>query len=74
MGYFANRPDVVQIFDDLDKLRDFCRFEGYKFDERDLYNKKARAWQAFLDPEKARRERQARSRQRRNKHTNHRKS
>ena len=67
MGYFAERPDVVQIFDDLDKLRDFCRFEGYKFDERDLYNKKSKVWQAFLDPEKARRERQARGRNRRNK-------
>ena len=70
MGYFENRPDVVQIFDDLDKLRAFCRFEGYRFDERDLYNKKSRAWQAFLDPEKARKARQARSRQRRHKHNN----
>ena len=27
VNYFDNRPDVVKIFDDLDKLLDFCRFE-----------------------------------------------
>jgi hypothetical protein len=47
VSYFAKNPEVVKIFDDLDKFRDFCRFEG----------EKARAYQAFLDPVKARKER-----------------
>ena len=57
VSYFAKNPEVVRIFDDLDKFRDFCRFEGYRFNEKDLYSEKARAYQAFLDPVKARKER-----------------
>ena len=57
MSYFADNPEVVQIFDDLDKFRDFCRFEGYRFNERDLYNEKSKSFRAFLDPAKARKER-----------------
>tara|TARA_B100000902_G_scaffold23677_1_gene28491 strand:+ start:541 stop:762 length:222 start_codon:yes stop_codon:yes gene_type:complete len=57
MSYFADTPEVVQIFDDLDKFRDFCRFEGYRFNERDLYNKNSKSYRAFLDPAKARKER-----------------
>ena len=37
MGYFADRPDVVKIFTDLEAYKEFCRFNGFKFDERDLY-------------------------------------
>jgi hypothetical protein len=47
MGYFADRPDVVKIFDDLDQFRDFCRFEGFNFNEADLYNKKAFVFREF---------------------------
>ena len=54
MSYFADNPEVVQIFDDLDKFRDFCRFEGYRFNEKDLYNEKSKSFRAFLDPAKAR--------------------
>ena len=49
MSYFADNPEVVQIFDDLDKFRDFCRFEGYRFNEKDLYDSKSRAWTQFLN-------------------------
>lgn len=42
-------PPVNKIFDDLDKFRDFCRFEGegYPFDEKDLYNNQSTIWQAY---------------------------
>ena len=42
-----NFPPVGKIFDDLDKFRDFCRFEGYMFDEKDLYNFEAPVWQLY---------------------------
>jgi hypothetical protein len=29
--------EVSQIFDDLDAYRDHCRFNGLKFNEKDLY-------------------------------------
>ena len=57
VSYFAKNPEVVQIFDDLDKFRDFCRFEGYRFNEKDLYNEKSKSFRAFLDPAKAKKER-----------------
>ena len=31
---------VMQIFNDLDKYRDFCRDHGYRFNEADLYNQR----------------------------------
>ena len=42
-----NFPPVDKVFDDLDKFRDYCRFEGKPFDEADLYNDKAWVWQAY---------------------------
>ena len=57
VSYFAKNPEVVQIFDDLDKFRDFCRFEGYRFNEKDLYNEKSKSFRAFLDTAKAKKER-----------------
>ena len=32
------KPEVTQIFDDLDSYRDFCVTYGYKFDEATLYD------------------------------------
>ena len=46
--YFDNNPEVVQIFTDLEKFENFCRFEGYRFDEADLYKKSSTSYQAFL--------------------------
>jgi predicted component of type VI protein secretion system len=31
----------------LDKFRDYCRFEGKPFNEKDLYKKDAWVWQAY---------------------------
>ena len=47
MGYWQDRPEVVKIFNDLDLYRDFCRYNGFKFSEKDLYKKESRAWKAF---------------------------
>jgi hypothetical protein len=40
-------PVVRRVFDDLDKFRDFCRFEGKVFNEKDLYKKEAPVWIAY---------------------------
>jgi hypothetical protein len=42
-------PAVRKVFNDLDALRDFCRFEnnGYVFDEKALYNKQHPVWIAY---------------------------
>ena len=42
-----NFPPVDKIFDDLEKFRDYCRFEGKPFNEADLYKKDAWVWQAY---------------------------
>ena len=48
------KSEVSKIFDDLDAWRDYCRFNGLKFDEADLY--KSRAWREFagIDAKKTR--------------------
>lgn len=38
---------IDQIFNDLDRLRKFCRDFGYKFDEKDLYNNKSFIYKQF---------------------------
>ena len=40
-------PPVDQIFDDLDKFRDFCRFNGKRFNEADLYKDGAPVWEDY---------------------------
>ena len=40
-------PVVNKIFNDLEELHNFCRTEGYPFNEADLYKSDARVWQAF---------------------------
>ena len=42
-----NFPKVMDIYDDLDKFRDYCRFEGKVFDEKDLYKEGAPVWEAY---------------------------
>jgi len=42
-----NFPPVSKIFDDLDKFRDYCRFEGKPFNEADLYNNKSWVWTSY---------------------------
>ena len=36
-----------EIYNDLDRYRDFCRDYGYRFDESDLYNNKKYPYQQF---------------------------
>lgn len=47
ISYFESRPDIVKLFDDLEKLQDFCRFEMLPFNEADLYNKASPVWQQY---------------------------
>jgi len=42
-----NNPVVNKIFSDLDEYRDYCRFEGKVFDEKALYKRDDRNWQAY---------------------------
>ena len=42
-----SNPRVQEIFDDLEKLRDFCVDYGYRFNEGDLHNFKSYAWQQY---------------------------
>ena len=42
-----NFPPVNKIFDDLDKFRDYCRFEGKVFNEQDLYKEGTHSWEAY---------------------------
>jgi hypothetical protein len=50
--YFANRPDVVKIFDDLDAYLDFCRFELRPYNPADLYRKDSEHYRAFLNSQR----------------------
>ena len=41
------KKEVVQIFDDLEALHDFCRFELLPFNPADLYNRQSKVWQSY---------------------------
>lgn len=43
----SKNKNNTQIFNDLDKLRTFCRDYGYKFDENDLYNSRSYVYRQF---------------------------
>jgi|TARA_B110000977_G_C10579737_1_gene299986 hypothetical protein len=40
-------PTVRKVFDDLDKFRDYCRFEAKPFNEKALYNNEDPVWIAY---------------------------
>jgi hypothetical protein len=42
-----NRQAYTKVFDDLDKFRDYCRFEGKVFDEADMYRNSSDVWQQY---------------------------
>jgi hypothetical protein len=44
---YQSNPRVNQIFDDLERYRDFCVEFGYKFDEAHLYNMRNYAYQQY---------------------------
>lgn len=41
---FQSNPRVHQIFDDLEKYKEFCVDYGYKFDEASLYDMRSYAY------------------------------
>lgn len=54
-SYFANRPDVVKVWDDLEAYHDWCRFELCDFNPADLYRKDSKNYQAYLASKRPRR-------------------
>lgn len=48
ISYFASRPDIVKIFEDLEEFYNFCRVELRKYDPAELYKKNAPNYRAFL--------------------------
>ena len=56
ISYFETRPDVVRIFDDLEKFHDFCRFELHPFNEADLYNRSSYVWRAYENSKRPRKQ------------------
>jgi hypothetical protein len=53
--YFANRPDVVKVWEDLETYHDFCRFELREFNPAELYRKEAPNYGAYLSAKRPRR-------------------
>jgi len=41
------KAQVEKIFDDLDSLLDFCRFNLLPYNEEDLYNKGSKVWRDY---------------------------
>ena len=73
VSYFAEHPEIVKIFDDLDSFRDFCRYEGFIFNEKFLYKKDSREWRAYENrnnPRKAK-QRVQKNRNFKNRRTKH---
>ena len=56
IDYFATRPDIVRIIDDLESFHNWCRLEMAPFDESHLYNRDSWAWRNY---EKSRRPKKA---------------
>lgn len=51
------KPEVTKVFDDLEDLLDFCRFELLPFNPADLYNDQSKTWKAYKASKKYRRPR-----------------
>jgi len=47
VNYWESKPEVVKIFDDLEKFQDFCRFELCEFNEANLYNRDSQIWNNY---------------------------
>lgn len=48
VSYFAKHPEIVKIFDDLERFKDYCRFNAFMFNEADLYNESSKVWNHFV--------------------------
>jgi hypothetical protein len=44
---YKSNPRTTQTWEDLTKFLEFCRDYGYRFNEGDLYNFRAYAWQQY---------------------------
>ena len=53
--YFANRPDVVKVWEDLEAYLDWCRFELRDFNPADLYRRDSANYSAYLASKRPRR-------------------
>lgn len=47
MANYTTKNPINQIFNDLDRYRNFCREYGYRFNEADLYNQKNYIYRQF---------------------------
>ena len=45
--HYKPSPRALAVHDDLNKFLDFCVYHGYRYNENDLYNFKAYAWQQY---------------------------
>jgi hypothetical protein len=41
------KTNIKQVFEDLDRYRNFCREFGYRFNEADLYNNRSGNYKQF---------------------------
>ena len=44
---YRPNPRALALMEDLDLFREFCVDYGYRYNEADLYNFKAYAWQQY---------------------------
>ena len=42
-----NRVAYDKVFTDLESFKDFCRFEGFVFNEQSLYKKGDYVWETY---------------------------
>lgn len=47
MAMQFNRAAYDKVFTDLESFKDFCRFEGFVFNEKSLYRKGDNVWEAY---------------------------
>ncbi len=50
MGKYQHKTSVTinQIFEDLEKLKEFCCYYGFRYSEADLYNSQTYIWRQYL--------------------------
>jgi hypothetical protein len=53
--YFATRPDVVKVWEDLEAYLDWCRIELREYNPAELYRKEAPNYSAYLAGKRPRR-------------------
>jgi hypothetical protein len=63
------KPEVTQIYNDLDAWKNYCRFHMIKYDEADLYKSPVyREWQERRKKREAWRQREGNSNNRGRRH------